>query len=282
MRRSPKPKKGFHPSRAKGQSFLRDPAFIQRIVAAVNPGADEAVVEIGAGAGEMTIPLAKASQGRILAVEPEPFLAEKLHRKIEDDEITGVEVIYKDYLSLDLPSLLDARELERVRVVGNLPYSVASPILAKLLSERHRLVDLTLMFQQEVADRLVAEPGTKAYGVLSVLVQQATKPRVLFQLPPKAFWPRPRVHSALVRMAFLRENEPPVADRAVFQALVKALFSHRRKNISNNIKYLNTPLLNRETIRSALAQLQIDPNRRAETLSVEEFAALAHFCASRQ
>jgi 16S rRNA (adenine1518-N6/adenine1519-N6)-dimethyltransferase len=141
---------------------------------------------------------------------------------------------------------------------------------------------MTLMFQHEVAERLTAQPHTKAYGVLTVLTQQATRPFILFQIPPHAFWPRPKVWSALLRFDFLREREPAVGDPALFRDLVKALFAHRRKNISNNIKRLKSPYLRESTLHAALAELDIDPSRRAETLTVEEFAALSHFCTSPQ
>ena len=145
-----------------------------------------------------------------------------------------------------------------------------------------RLGEMTLMFQREVAERLTAQPQTKAYGVLTVLTQQATKSRILFEIPPGAFWPRPKVRSALVRFSFLRDKEPIVRDPAIFQEVVKTLFAHRRKNIANNIKHLKSSHLHGPSLLQALAHLSIDPSRRAETLTVEEFAALSRFCSSPQ
>jgi 16S rRNA (adenine1518-N6/adenine1519-N6)-dimethyltransferase len=152
----------------------------------------------------------------------------------------------------------------------------------KLLEERNSFIDLTLMFQLEVAERLVAKPGTKAYGFLSVMTQQATRPRILFQIPPHAFRPRPKVYSAMVHLEPLGKDEPFVREPELFETIVKSLFAHRRKNISNNIKHLRSPLLDPDTMRSALEHLEIEPSRRAETLTVNEFVALAHFCTSRQ
>jgi 16S rRNA (adenine1518-N6/adenine1519-N6)-dimethyltransferase len=267
----------FRPSRAKGQSFLKDRAVIDRIIAAIEPRADDVFIEIGAGAGQLTRPLLRTPPKLVLAIEPEEVLADRLS-KIEADHL---EILPQDYLETDLTAELRHRGLSRVRVVGNLPYSAASPILLKLLTESQHIKDLTLMFQLEVAERLVAVPGTKAYGFLSVMTQQATRPKILFSIPPRAFRPRPKVHSALVRLDFRPENEAPVTEPVVFQALVKSLFAHRRKNISNNVKRLQSDHLDEPTVRSALVQLDIDTNRRAETLTVEEFAALSRFCASR-
>ncbi len=272
-------KSHFRPSRAKGQSFLKDRAVIDRIVEAIEPRTADVFVEVGAGAGQLTGPLLRAGPKLVLAVEPEAVLADRLSMKEATDNL---EILQQDYLELDLTAELNHRGLDRVRVIGNLPYSAASPILMKLLTEREHVVDLTLMFQLEVAERLVAKPGTKAYGFLTVMTQQATRPHILFPIPPRAFRPKPKVHSALVRLVIRPEDEAPVTEPAVFQALVKSLFAHRRKNISNNIKRLRSAHLDEPTIRSALGKLDVDPTRRAETLTVEEFAALSRFCASRQ
>jgi 16S rRNA (adenine1518-N6/adenine1519-N6)-dimethyltransferase len=272
-------KSHFRPSRARGQSFLKDRSVIGRIVTAIDPRTEDVLVEIGAGAGQLTGPLLRTGPKLVLAVEPEGVLANRLN-KIEGTD--HLEILQQDYLEMNLSAELSCRELGRVRVVGNLPYSAASPILLKLLTESQHIIDLTLMFQLEVAERLVAKPGTKAYGFLTVMAQQATHPQILFTIPPRAFRPQPKVHSALVRLDFRPEDEAPVAEPAIFQALVKSLFAHRRKNISNNVKRLQSDHLDEPTVRSALARLDIDPSRRAETLSVEEFAALSRFCASRQ
>ena len=272
----------FHPSRQKGQSFLKDPAFISKIVSAIKVTSQDTLLEIGAGSGQLTIPLTQANPSRILAFEPETVLAQRLRQSLSIEQLVPWEVIEKDFLSVELSTLLAEHQASRIRVVGNLPYSVASPILLKLLAERNSFIDLTLMFQQEVAERLVARPGTKAYGFLSVMTQQATRPRILFGIPPNAFRPRPKVHSAMVHFDPLGKDETNVREPKVFEAIVKSLFAHRRKTISNNIKHLSSPLLDPNTLRSALEDLGIEPSRRAETLTVDEFAALAHFCTSRQ
>jgi len=272
----------FRPSRKKGQSFLRDRAVISRIVSAIKVAPEDTLLEIGAGSGEMTLPLASSTPARIIAIEQETFLAQRLRRALGAYSLVPWEVIEGDFLSLDLRNILPEHSGRAIRVVGNLPYSVASPILLKLLDQRNSFVDLTLMFQLEVAERLVAEPATKAYGFLSVVTQQATRPQILFRIAPDAFRPRPKVHSALVRLEPLGKNEPPVEDPEVFQAIVKSLLAHRRKNISNNIRYLKSSNLDPDTLRDGLEHFHIDPSRRGETLNVSQFAALAQFCTSRQ
>ena len=277
----------FQASRSRGQSFLRDKGVVERIVEAIDPHPDETFLEIGAGAGELTLPLASRGAARVLAIETDRMLFEKLASMLQKDGKSpevgeDVELIHADFLKLDLQKLLSERGIRRVRVVGNLPFSVASPILFKLLAHRERLVDLTLMFQLEVAQRLTAVPATKAYGFLTVVAQQAAKTELLFTIPPHAFKPRPKVHAAIVKFVPLGKDESPVGDYEVFRTVVRGLLTHRRKNISNNIKYLGSQLVSASSIHSGLSEMGIDPNRRAETLSVEEFAALSHFCASPQ
>ncbi len=275
------PARHFQASRSRGQSFLRDKGVVARIVEAIDPRPDQTFLEIGAGAGELTMPLASRGAARVLAVETDRILYEKLASTLQKGETwKEIELIHADFLNLDLQKLLSERDIARVRVVGNLPFSVASPILLKLLAHREKLVDLTLMFQLEVAQRLTAVPATKAYGFLTVVAQQAAKAELLFSIPPQAFNPRPKVHAAMVSLVPLGKDEPPVGDYDVFRAVVRGLLSHRRKNISNNIKYLGSGRVNASAIQSGLVKMGIDPGRRAETLSVEEFATLSQFCAS--
>ena len=275
------PARHFQASRSRGQSFLRDKGVVARIVEAIDPRPDQTFLEIGAGAGELTMPLASRGAARVLAVETDRILYEKLASTLQKGETwKEIELVHADFLNLDLQKLLSERDIARVRVVGNLPFSVASPILLKLLAHREKLVDLTLMFQLEVAQRLTAVPATKAYGFLTVVAQQAAKAELLFSIPPQAFNPRPKVHAAMVSLVPLGKDEPPVGDYDVFRAVVRGLLSHRRKNISNNIKYLGSGRVNASAIQSGLAKMGIDPGRRAETLSVEEFATLSQFCAS--
>ncbi len=264
----------FRPTRSKGQCFLKDPRFIQRIVDTLCPLGGETLLEIGAGEGQLSLPVVDAG-ARVVAVETDPRLADKLRAL----DTPGLELVEADALKVDFDQLLDERGLERIRAYGNLPYSVAAPILLRLLSSAPRFSTLTLMFQKEVAERLVAQPSTKDYSFLTVITQQAAHARMLFRIPPDAFRPRPRVVSALVQLELRHAEAPDVGDIAVFRSLVRGLMTHRRKTIANNIKRL-TATPSSETVGVAVDAVGIDPSRRAETLCVEEFAAISRICAA--
>jgi 16S rRNA (adenine1518-N6/adenine1519-N6)-dimethyltransferase len=234
------------------------------------------MIEIGAGQGQLTLPLARAG-GRVVAIESDRRLAEELRGALSSVE--GVELLEADALRVDFRDLTHSQRSGKLRAVGNLPYSVAAPILLRLLAARESFRELVLMFQSEVAERLTAKPGTKAYGFLTVVAQRAAKVSVLFRIPPDAFLPRPRVVSALLRFE-IRDIEPAKAvDEKLFRCLVRGLLAHRRKTIGNNIKHLEPSGLSREATLSALETMGIDPARRAETLGVEDFAELSRICA---
>ena len=267
---------GFHPSRRKGQCFLKDERYVERIVQAIAPRPGETLIEIGAGQGQLTLPLARAGT-RVVAIESDRRLAEELRGSLY--EVPGVELLEADALRVDFRDLVHSHGPGRLRVVGNLPYSVAAPILLRLLAARDNFRELVLMFQSEVAERLTAKPGTKAYGFLTVVAQRAAKVSVLFRIPPDAFRPRPRVVSALLRFEIRDIDGEKAVDEKLFRALVRGLLAHRRKTIGNNIKHLEPSGLSREATLGALETMGIDPARRAETLGVEEFAELSRICA---
>lgn len=264
----------FRPTRSKGQCFLRDPRFITRIVETLSPCPGETLVEIGAGEGQITFPVLEAG-ARVIAVEADPRLAERLRKS----SAVGLDLVQADASKLDFDELLDQRGLDQVRGYGNLPYSVAAPILLRLLSSAARFSSLTLMFQKEVAERLVAKPSTKDYSFLSVVTQHASRPRVLFRIPPEAFRPRPRVVSALVHLELLDAGASKVGDERLFRKLVRVLLAHRRKTIANNIKRANVRGVSADVLLAAVSGAGVDPTRRAETLSVEEFEEISRICA---
>jgi 16S rRNA (adenine1518-N6/adenine1519-N6)-dimethyltransferase len=266
---------GFHPSRSKGQCFLKDERYVERIVQAVAPRPGETLLEIGAGQGQLTLPLVRGG-ARVVAIESDRRLAAELRSSLSSQP--GVEILEADALRVDFRALAQAHGPGKLRVVGNLPYSVAAPILLRLLSAREGFSELVLMFQSEVAERLTAKPGTKAYGFLTVVAQRAAKVSVLFRIPPDAFRPRPRVVSALLRFEMRPIEAENAVDEKLFRALVRGLLAHRRKTIGNNIKHLEPSGLSREAVMGALETMGIDPARRAETLGVEEFAELSRIC----
>ena len=248
-----------------GQHFL-EPVWVAKVIRAIDPQPADRFVEIGPGRGALTRPLLERVTS-VQAFEIDRDLAAELSAT---SKLTLVEGDF-----LDTASQLAAERSHPLRVAGNLPYNVASPILFKLL-ELHAsgvpLVDATLMLQHEVADRLVAPPGGKAYGVLSILVQHTADVERLLSLPPGAFRPPPKVRSALVRVRF-REPRPPADDPALFAALVQAIFTRRRKTLANAL--LAFPLSSRLPPGAALERAAIDGRRRPETLAVSELVRLA-------
>jgi 16S rRNA (adenine1518-N6/adenine1519-N6)-dimethyltransferase len=243
-----------------GQNFL-EPAWVAKVIAAIEPEPDETFLEIGPGRGALTRPLAERARS-IVAVEIDRDLAEMLRKSSGPN----VDVVEGDFLTSDL-----RLETSDLRVVGNLPYNVASPILIRL-RDMHaggvRVRDATVMLQREVADRLTAAPGTRDYGVLTVLLGRTARIDRLLALPPGAFRPAPKVHSALVRLTFHDPN-PAVRDALAFERLVRSVFTRRRKTLSNALQTV-TP-----DGREVLVKAGLDGRRRPETLTVAEFARLS-------
>jgi 16S rRNA (adenine1518-N6/adenine1519-N6)-dimethyltransferase len=259
-----------------GQHFL-EPVWADKLVAAIAPQPGDAFLEIGPGRGVLTRRLA-AGGAPVVGVEVDRDLAAALAAGAPPN----VRIVTADVLEVDLARL--AAELgalaapgvpARVRFIGNLPYNISSPILFRILDlhRRHGVpADATLMLQREVADRLVAVPGTGEYGVLSILLQRHADIERILALPPGAFRPQPRVRSSVVRLRF-RAPAVQVADTALFVALVRALFTRRRKTLGNALQPFAAVLgvEGREAIREA----GLDGRRRPETLQLTELAALA-------
>jgi 16S rRNA (adenine1518-N6/adenine1519-N6)-dimethyltransferase len=255
--------------RALGQHFLRDRSVARAVVDLVAPTASDLAVEIGPGEGALTADLA-ARSGRLIALEVDRVLAARLRDRFS--ATATVEVIDADARTWDY-GLLERPCRGRVLVVGNLPYSVAKPILMALVAARRVIDDMALMLQLEVAERLAAAPGGKVYGSLSVLTQLYCDARVAFRVPPGAFRPPPKVDSAVVHLTPLRAPRVTIDDETRFQAIVRAAFSQRRKMLGNAVAgSLALPV---DLVRRAAEAAGIDPARRAETLTIDEFAALA-------
>ncbi|MGA2571066.1 MAG: 16S rRNA (adenine(1518)-N(6)/adenine(1519)-N(6))-dimethyltransferase RsmA [Terracidiphilus sp.] len=255
------------PAKSKlGQNFLVDVEAAQRIVAALGDVAGRTVVEIGPGRGAITAALA-ARAGRVVAIEIDRELAASLRERSDPDRIAVVE---QDVLQFDFAAAA-AQAGERLRVAGNLPYYITSPILMKLASS-HAALDLAvLMVQREVADRVTAAPGSRDFGLLSVAVQMYGAVEPLFTLPPAAFSPRPQVHSTVFRWRFTpRFAELGVAEDAFLRFLRQA-FAQKRKTLANNLRAAGYPA---ETATAAFAAAGIGPQARAEAVQVEALAAL--------
>jgi 16S rRNA (adenine1518-N6/adenine1519-N6)-dimethyltransferase len=259
-------------TRALGQHFLRDDAVAQRIVGLLAPTPRDLVVEIGPGRGALTGHLAR-SAGRLLALEIDAGLASALRARFP--ALPHLEIIEADARHFDFSRLRDRlpHAEGRVLVLGNLPYSVGKPILMALVEAGGAIDEMALMLQKEVAERVAAEPGSKTYGALSVLTQIACEVTLAFAVPPGAFIPPPRVHSAVIHLRVRAAPPVPIADPRRFGVIVRAAFGQRRKNLANALAAgLALPV---DDARVLVADAGIDPACRAETLSLSEFARLA-------
>ena len=263
-------KEQFRPSRSKGQCFLTDRHFIERIVTSINPHKGETLVEIGPGTGALTIPILEQG-ANVLAIESDTLLVGALQER----KTHGLQLIEADASKIDYNSILQSHNLNSVRVFGNLPYSVASPILLRLLETGASLSSMTLMFQSEVAERLVALPNTKNYSFLSVVTQRAAKTKILFHVPPGAFRPKPRILSTVVELKIKNNETYSSKDETLFRHIVKSLMAQRRKTIFNNIRHLEHHSLSKHQLTAALERSSVDLTRRAESMSVEEFTKVS-------
>ncbi len=253
----PRPKKRL------GQHFLTDRHYLERVVAAIDPRPGEPMVEIGPGPGALTARLA-ATVRPLHVVEIDRELAAGLRARFGPQEV----VVHEgDALEFDFASLP-----EGLRVVGNLPYNVSTPLLFRVASFAHRVRDCVFMLQREVVERMVAEPGAPAYGRLSVMLQYRFAMASAFRVPPGAFTPPPKVDSAVVRMVPLGEDRLAARDEALFARLVMAAFTQRRKTLRNALRSLAG--------EAAFARAGIDPGLRGETLSVAQFVRLADAAAA--
>jgi 16S rRNA (adenine1518-N6/adenine1519-N6)-dimethyltransferase len=255
------------PRKRFGQNFLHDESVIQRIVQAIRPRADDHVVEIGPGQGALTRHLLPAI-GQLDAVELDRDLLPILQRELGG--LGSLTIHNEDALKFDFCRLSRG---EKLRVVGNLPYNISTPLLFHLLEQRHCIADMHFMLQKEVVDRMVAPPGDKAYGRLGIMIQLYCETERLFVVRPGAFFPPPKVDSAIIRLRPRDGLAVELADEALFAQVVKQAFGQRRKTLRNNLK----GLLSAEQLQS----LDIDPSLRAETLGIEQFARIANFLAQQ-
>ena len=251
-----------------GQHFLVSEVYRCRIADALRLGREDLVIEIGPGRGAMTELLAERA-GRVLAVELDASLARALRAKHRPQ--ASVEIIQGDILSTDLGAICRERAAHSCSVFGNLPYYITSPILHHLMNSAPVIREMALLVQREVAERITARPGSRDYGYLTVLAELHAETRIALRVPPGAFSPPPKVHSALVDFR-MRPKFPQWRDqeRAKFLDFIHKCFAHKRKTLLNNLGALH----GRDRVVAALAQLQIPATARAEEVSVEQFAAM--------
>ena len=253
------------PRKRFGQHFLADPAIIDAIVRAIDPRPGQAMLEIGPGLAALTQPLVERL-GRLTVIELDRDLAARLRAHPQLD------VIESDVLKVDFSQVAQARAATKIRVCGNLPYNISSPILFHCLEHAGAIADMHFMLQKEVVERMAAPPGSKVYGRLSVMLQLVCRVEPLFRVPPGAFTPPPKVDSAVVRLTPLPEAERPDADPLRIERVVRHAFGQRRKTLANALQGVLTP--------AQITAAGVDPKVRAEQLAPAQFVALARSAAA--
>lgn len=264
------------PSKKRGQNFLVNPRTAEAIVANAGVTEDDTIVELGVGLGSLTLPLA-AKAKKVIGIELDRGII-KWHeeKNILPDNVT---LIHQDLLKSDFRELAE-RAGSRLKIIANLPYSVSNPLIFKLLENREIMEYAVLMLQKEVGQRLQASPGTKAYGVLSVLLGAYASTKIIMNVGPGQFHPRPKVDSVVTKITFQptpgRVKELPAHDFALLKKLVNASFQQRRKTLFNSLSSSNIPGTDKANLADVLKKAAIDPKIRPEKLSVEDFVRLTN------
>ena len=261
-------KYNFKFTKSLGQNFLTDQNVLDDIVNGSNVCEEDFVIEIGPGVGTLTKELLKKAK-KVCAVELDSELIPILTEELK--EFPNFELIHKDALKVDFNELIG--EEKSVKVVANLPYYVTTPIIARLLKEGYKFKSLTIMIQKEVAERIASEPNCKEYGALSILVQYYCDTEILRKVPPTCFIPQPKVDSIIIKLDRLDKPRVELKDEELFFKIVRQSFNMRRKTLRNAIKSLGD--VAGDDIDKAFNDAGIDPRRRGETLSIEEFGKLA-------
>jgi 16S rRNA (adenine1518-N6/adenine1519-N6)-dimethyltransferase len=265
--------KGIRPLKRLGQSFLEDHNVIRKIVAAADLTASDVVVEIGAGLGIMTALLVHQA-GQVKALEIDPYMVSILRNKF--DGLSNIEVIQTDVLKFDFSTARAEDSTKKIKVIGNVPYNISSPILFHVLKYRSFIESMVIMFQKELADRITAGPGNKVYGVPSVMVGMYADASEEMVIPGSCFYPPPRVSSSVLKFIMREKPRYALTDEDAFSRLVKAAFAQRRKTLHNNLRHSSFMDRDEAQVLQLLEKAKIDGRRRAETLSVEEFSRLAN------
>lgn len=264
-----KEKYGFKLAKSLGQNFLTDQFVIEDIMDGADISEEDLVIEIGPGIGVITYEAAQLAK-KVIAVEIDKNLIPILHDTL--GEFDNVEIVNADILKTNVNNLIG--DEKHVKIIGNLPYYITTPIIMKLLEDKVKAESITIMMQREVADRITSNPGSKAYGALSVAVQYYCETEKVCDVPRTCFVPNPNVDSEVLKLNILKEKPVEVLDEDLFFKTVRASFNMRRKTLSNSLMGISG--IDKETVKIALDEAGIDPVRRGETLSIEEFAKLAN------
>lgn len=252
-----------------GQHLLTDKNHLEKIISFLNLRSNDTVLEIGSGSGILTVPMASITK-KVFAVEPERDILNELKENLKRNKLSNVEVVEKSFLKVDLNQMTD----KPFKVIGNIPYNLTSKILIKLfgeideIPEHLKFIDeVFLLVQYEVAERIVAKPGTKAFSPLTLLVQYFTEPTILHKVPKQAFTPPPKVESAFVHFK-MKEKLVPIKEAKLLKNLIRITFQQKRKKISNSMSNF---FENKLALESTLNNLKIDKNLRPEDLSFEDY-----------
>ena len=264
---------GIRPRKRLGQSFLEDKNVISKIILAADIHAQDIVVEIGAGLGIMTEILASQA-GKVIAIDVDPRMTAILRERLKGQP--RVEIMEKDILTCDFSTLQSDDKALKLKVIGNIPYNISTPILFHLLAFRRHISAMVLMFQKEVVDRIVASPGTKEYGIPSVLISMFAIPTKEMNVPASCFYPQPKVASSVIKIVTREKPLVELTDEHFFFRIVKIAFAMRRKTILNNLRASDLPFSSDKEIEILLDQAGIEGRRRGETLSPEEFGRLSN------
>jgi 16S rRNA (adenine1518-N6/adenine1519-N6)-dimethyltransferase len=260
---------GLFPKKRLGQHFLVDSNILNKVIRTAQVEKRDVVLEVGPGLGEMTLALAQHAK-KVIAVEIDSKLVDILKEKVRN--FSNVKVVQKDILKMDFSQFL-RKERHPIKVVANLPYHISTPLLFRFIESKEAFSTLTLMLQKEVAERMVAPPCGKEYGPLSIFVQIFLDVSIRFFIKPSAFFPPPKVESAVVHMSFREKPVVSLEDEEWFKKIVKGCFGYRRKTLMNALKHSGLPLP--PTVESKLEKIGIDPQRRPETLTIQDLVHLA-------
>jgi 16S rRNA (adenine1518-N6/adenine1519-N6)-dimethyltransferase len=264
---------GIRPRKHLGQSFLQDLNIANKIVDCVDIRTDETVVEIGAGLGTMTGLMAVKAR-RVVALDVDPIMIGILRERLA--RFNNVDVVETDVLKYDFFSALPSHSSEKLKIVGNVPYHISSPILFRLLDFRRCISRIVLMLQKEVVDRIVARPGTKEYGIPSVITTMFCRTERLLNVPAGCFYPEPKVVSSVLKLGVREKSLVSLKDEVLFCKIVRMAFAKRRKTLVNNLRHAHLPGYSTEAMLLALQDSGTDGTRRAETLTAEEFGLLTN------
>jgi 16S rRNA (adenine1518-N6/adenine1519-N6)-dimethyltransferase len=268
----------IRPRKELGQSFLIDKNVNNKILKLINPNEDDVIVEIGAGFGNLALPLAHRAFS-VYAIEKDKKIAEILKRNLST--LNNAHVIISDVLKINFADILNKVSSRKIRAVGNLPYYISSSIIFHLLTHKNFFDEAFLMLQKEVAVRLTAGPSSKDYGILSCLLSPYAEIKKLMEISRNSFYPKPKVDSSLVKIKFLREAKYKIENEKLFARVVKSGFSKRRKQILNALSASQELNIDKESISLALNEANIDYKKRAEDIKVKDFVKLSNLLNER-